>query len=146
MAKKKSAGGWLFKEEPSCYSYTDLEKAGATWWTGVTNPLARKYLRQIKPGDRVLYYHTGKERAIVGEMRVSAGPEVDPESNDPKSVRVQVEAVKRWPRPVTLEEIKQDQAFADWELVRISRLSVMPVSAVQWQRLEEICSQGEKSA
>lgn len=139
MAKKKPApGGWLFKEEPSCYSYADLEKDGSTWWVGVNNHLARKHLRSVKPGDRVLFYHTGKERAIVGEMRVTAGPEAD--GDDPRSVRVQVESVKRWPRPVTLDEIKQDAAFADWELVRISRLSVMPVSAEQWRRLEELAA------
>ncbi len=147
MAKKTpNRGGWLFKEEPSCYSYADLEKDGSTWWTGVTNALARKHLRNIQVGDRVLYYHTGKERAIVGEMRVVQGPEADPASDDPKSVRVKVEPVKRWKRPIPLEEIKRDSGFADWELVRIGRLSVMPVSAVQWHRLEELCRVGGKSA
>ena len=146
MAKKNSIqGGWLFKEEPSCYSYNDLEKDGATWWTGVTNALARKHLRSINVGDRVLYYHTGKERQIVGEMRVVDGPEADPKSDDPKSVRVKVAPVKRWEQPVSLEEIKQDPAFADWELVRISRLSVMPVSAALWQRLEELSHAERKS-
>jgi predicted RNA-binding protein with PUA-like domain len=146
VAKKNSTrGGWLFKEEPSCYSYADLEKDGGTWWTGVTNALARKHLRNIQVGDRVLYYHTGKERAIVGEMRVVQGPEADSESDDPKSVSVKVEPVRRWARPVSLEEIKENPLFADWELVRIGRLSVMPVSAVQWQRLEEMCRQSEKS-
>jgi predicted RNA-binding protein with PUA-like domain len=138
---KKSAkvGGWLFKEEPSCYSYSQLEKDGSTWWSGVTNALARKHLRNVKVGDRVLYYHTGKERQIVGEMRVVAGPATDPNSDDPKSVSVKVEPVRRWEHAVSLEKIKADPAFADWELVRISRLSVMPVSAEQWQRLEELC-------
>jgi predicted RNA-binding protein with PUA-like domain len=146
MAKKTpTRGGWLFKEEPSCYSYADLEKDGSTWWTGVTNALARKHLRNILVGDRVLYYHTGKERAIIGEMRVVQGPKPDPESDDPKSVSVMVEPVQRWTRPVTLDEIKQDPLFVDWELVRIGRLSVMPVSAVQWQRLEKLSRQSEKS-
>ena len=102
-------------------------------------------MRNIQAGDRVLYYHTGKERAIIGEMRVVQGPKADPESDDQKSVTVKVEPVKRWARPVALEEIKQDPAFADWELVRIGRLSVMPVSAAQWQRLEELSRQSEKS-
>lgn len=146
MAKKSSSrGGWLFKEEPSCYSYAELEKDGSTWWTGVNNALARQHLRKIQVGDRVLYYQSGKEKAIVGEMRVIAGPEADPQSDDPKSVRVQVEPLKRWDRPVTLAQIKQDPLFADWELVRISRLSVMPVSAAQWQQLEELCSQSENA-
>ena len=145
MAKKtQSPGGWLFKEEPECYTYASLEKDGSTLWSGVKNALARQNLRKVKPGDRVLYYHTGKERAIVGEMRIAAEPTVDPASDDPKSVVVKVEPVKRWQPPVTLEQIKQDPLFADWELVRISRLSVMPVSPALWRRLEEICRQNAK--
>jgi predicted RNA-binding protein with PUA-like domain len=142
VAKKNARDGWLFKEEPSCYSYDQLEKDGSTWWTGVTNALARKHLRSVQAGDRVLFYHTGKERRIVGEMRVVDGPAQEPKNDDPKSVSVKVEPVRRWEHPVTLEQIKKDKAFADWELVRISRLSVMPVSAEQWQRLEELCRQG----
>jgi len=141
---KKLAGGWLFKEEPSCFSYFDLEKAGSTLWSGVKNALARKHLRSLQLGDRVLYYHTGKERAIVGEMRVATAPTTDPKSDDPKSVVVKVEPVQRWDPPVTLVQIKADPVFADWELLRISRLSVMPVTAKQWQRLEEICRSGGK--
>jgi len=139
--KKKSEkrGRWLFKEEPSCYNFAQLEKDGSVVWAGVKNALARQNLRKIQVGDRVLYYHTGKERAIVGEMRVVAGPMQDPKSDDPKSVVVIVEPVKRWNPPVTLAQIKEDALLADWELLRISRLSVMPVSAAQWQRLETIC-------
>ena len=139
MAKKsKKLGGWLFKEEPSCYNYADLEKDGSTIWAGVKNALARQHLRKIRAGDRVLYYHTGKERAIVGEMRVAADPTPDSANDDPKAVVVKVVAVKRWEPAVTLGQIKQDPLFADWELVRISRLSVMPVSPDQWKRLEEL--------
>ena len=139
MAKKsQKLGGWLFKEEPSCYNYADLERDGSTLWAGVKNALARQNLRKIQAGDRVLYYHTGKERAIVGEMRVAADPTPDSTSDDPKAVVVKVEPVRPWHPPVTLEQIKQDPLFADWELVRISRLSVMPVSPVQWKRLEEL--------
>ena len=116
-----------------------LEKDGSTLWAGVKNALARKHLWSIRLGDRVLYYHTGKERAIVGEMRVAADPTHDPKSDDPKAVMVKVEPVRRWNPPVTLAQIKADGAFKDWELLRISRLSVMPVSLEQWQRLEEIC-------
>jgi predicted RNA-binding protein with PUA-like domain len=147
MAKKsQSPGGWLFKEEPSSYSYAALEKDGETIWTGVQNPLARKYLRQVREGNRVLYYHTGKERAIVGEMRVAADPTNDPDGADAKAVAVKVEPVMRWNPPVTLEQIKNDPLFAGWELVRLPRLSVMPVSPEHWRRLEEICrSQGASS-
>jgi predicted RNA-binding protein with PUA-like domain len=140
MAKEASAqvGSWLFKEEPDHYSYADLERDGKTVWDGVDNNLARKHLRNVKPGDRVLYYHTGKEKAIVGEMTVLAGPEADPSRDDPKAVVVTVAPVRRWPQPVTLERIKQEKLLADWELVRIPRLSVMPVTAAHWQRLAEL--------
>jgi predicted RNA-binding protein with PUA-like domain len=132
------SGGWLFKEEPGCYSFADLERDGRTTWAGVTNNLARQNLRKVERGDRVLFYHTGKEKAVVGEMRVVEGPTRDPASEDPKSVVVKVEAGKRWKNPVRLATIKADPAFAGWELVRMPRLSVMPVSAAQWQRLEEL--------
>lgn len=136
MKKSAPAGGWLFKEEPEHYSFADLERDGEAWWDGVTNNLARQNLRKIQPGDRVLYYHTGKERAVVGEMVVLEGPKPAPGS-DPKAVVVKVKPVRRWPRPVTLEQIKKDRAFAGWDLVRLPRLSVVPVSSAQWQRLEE---------
>ena len=136
--KAQKPGGWLFKEEPSCYNYAQLEKDGSTVWAGVKNALARQHLRRLQVGDRVLYYHTWTESAIVGEMRVVSDPRVDPDSDDPKSVVVKVAPVKRWEPPVTLAQMKADPLFADWELLRISRLSVMPVSAKQWQRLEEL--------
>ena len=140
MAKKRQKlGGWLFKEEPSCYNYALLEIDGETVWAGVKNALARQHLRRLQVGDRVIYYHTGKEKAIVGEMRVVSPPTPDPNSDDPKSVIVKVAAVARWEPAVTLAQIKADPLFADWELLRISRLSVMPVSAEQWRRLEEMC-------
>jgi len=136
--KATSVAYWLFKEEPTHYSYADLERDGSTLWEGVKNPVARKHLRQVKPGDRVLFYHTGKEKAIVGEMRVTDGPEPNPASADPGAVFVRVEPVRRWPRPVTLAEVKRDEAFSSWELVRLPRLSVMPVSPEQWRRLEAL--------
>src|SRR4051812_18191721 len=87
--------GWLFKEEPDHYSYGALERDGATLWDGVTNNLALKNLRGVRPGDRVLFYHTGDEKAIVGEMRVVEGPMPDPAADDPKRVVVKVEPVRR---------------------------------------------------
>lgn len=138
-AKKTPApGGWLFKEEPNHYSFKDLQNDVVTVWDGVTNALARQNLRKVRPGDRVLYYHTGDERAIVGEMVVVDGPAPDPAGDDPKSVVVQVKAVRAWPKTVTLQQIKQDAAFAGWDLLRISRLSVLAVSADQWKRLEKM--------
>jgi predicted RNA-binding protein with PUA-like domain len=129
---------WLFKEEPDHYSFSDLRREGTTLWTGVTNGLARKYLRQVRRGDRVLYYHTGKEKAVVGEMRVVSDPQSDPEAEDDKGVAVAVEAVRALARPVPLNVIKRDPLLADWELVRLPRLSVMPVTEVQWRRVEEL--------
>lgn len=119
---------WLFKEEPSCYSFDDLERDGRTTWEGVKNPTARIHLRNVKKGDRVFLYHTGNEKAIVGEMRVTAA----------KDEMVTVVPVRRLARPVTLAEIKADSRFNDWELVRISRLSIMPVSDEIWAQIERL--------
>ncbi len=124
---------WLFKEEPDHYNYAELEKDKTTWWDGVENALARQHLRQVRRGDRVLYYHTGKEKAVVGEMEVVSDPKADPDSDDPKAVVVQVKAVRRLPRPVPLSRIKAEPELADWQLVRLPRLSVMPVTEEQWR-------------
>lgn len=144
MAGKRAGrkASWLFKEEPNHYSFGDLERDGTTWWDGVENNLARQHLRNVKAGDRVLYYHTGKERAIVGEMQVLAGAEPDPAKNDdPKAVRVQVNATQRWPVPLTLDRIRKEPRLASWELVRLPRLSIMPVTSDQWKVLEELARQ-----
>src|SRR3954471_11170003 len=96
---------WLCKQEPTCYSYDDLVRDGSTVWDGVANPLARKHLRAMKPGDRVLFYHTGKEKAVVGEMTVTSEPGPDPKSKDEAAVVVAVRPVRKLARPVTLAEI-----------------------------------------
>jgi predicted RNA-binding protein with PUA-like domain len=137
-AKGVPVGRWLFKEEPDHYSFQDLQRDGQALWDGVTNNLARQNLRQVREGDRVLYYHTGKVKAVVGEMRVAAGPRPDPASDDPKAVVVEVVPVRAWDRPVALERIKKDPLLAGWELVRLPRLSVLPVSEAQWRRVEEL--------
>jgi predicted RNA-binding protein with PUA-like domain len=129
---------WLFKEEPDHYSYMDLVREKKVTWAGVNNALARKHLRQIQVGDQVFFYHTGKEKAIVGEMRVVGGPVADPASDDPNAVVVEVEPVRALTRPVTLAEIKADETLSDWELARMPRLSVMPVTEAQWRRVEEL--------
>jgi predicted RNA-binding protein with PUA-like domain len=126
---------WLFKEEPTHYNFADLEREGTTVWDGVANALALQHLRKVRPGDRVLYYHTGKEKAVVGEMEVVAGPG---DGSDEKQVAVTVKAVRRLHHPVPLTRIKADPAFAGWELVRLPRLSVMPVTDAQWRRVEEL--------
>jgi predicted RNA-binding protein with PUA-like domain len=134
---------WLFKEEPTHYSFGDLEKDGTTVWDGVKNPLARRHLREIRPGDRIFFYHTGKDKAVVGEMRAVSEPQADPRSKDPKAVIVKVEAVRRLPNPVPLSRIKGDQQLTDWELVRLPRLSVMPVTEKQWKRIEQLSKEAE---
>jgi predicted RNA-binding protein with PUA-like domain len=131
-------GLWLFKEEPDHYSFADLRREGRTLWDGVRNNLARQHLRQVRRGDRVLYYHTGKEKAVVGEMRVLSDPQPDPAGDDPKDVVVEVQAVRALPRPVHLAQIKADPLLAKWDLVRLGRLSVLPVTEAQWQRVEEL--------
>ena len=126
---------WLFKTEPSSYAYDQLERDGKAVWDGVKNPVARKYLAAVKKGDQVLVYHTGDEKAVVGIAR--AAGDAYPETKDGKSSVVDVEPVKKLPRPVTLAEIKADAAFKSFALVRISRLSVMPVTDEEWQRIEQ---------
>lgn len=127
---------WLFKEEPKHYSFAQLEQDGQTVWEGVRNPLAKQNLRKVRRGDRVFCYHTGKEKAIVGEMRAVG----DANTDDPREVFVEVEAVRRLPHPVSLARIKGDPLLADWDLVRLPRLSVMPVTEQQWQRVEELAA------
>jgi predicted RNA-binding protein with PUA-like domain len=129
---------WLFKEEPETYSLADLQRDGTTTWSGVTNALAQKHLRSIKKGDRVLFYATGKVKAIVGVMQVTADPQPDTTDDSGKAVAVTVKPVRVFAKPVTLAAIKADAAFAQWELVRIARLSVMPVPDELWAKIEEM--------
>ena len=126
---------WLFKEEPSNYSFDALVKDKKTVWSGVKNPLAQKHLRAVKKGDRIFYYHTGDEKAVVGIAKALGDAYPDPQDKTGKAAVVDVGAVKKLPRPVTLAEIKADPAFKLFPLVRISRLSVMPVSDAEWTRI-----------
>jgi len=126
---------WIVKTEPSTYSFDDLARQKTAVWDGVKNNLALKHLRQMKPGDRVLVYHTGDEKAVVGVAEVASQPYPDPKQKDPKLAVVDLKAGERLPRPVPLAEIKGDRAFADLALVRIGRLSVMPASADQFKRI-----------
>lgn len=131
---------WLYKQEPSCYSFDDLERDGTTAWDGVTNAAARIHLRNAKKGDKVFFYHTGDVKAVVGIMEVASDPRPDPE--DEKGVIVDVKFVKRLKNPVPLAAIKADPDFKDWELVRISRLSVMPCPAALWKKIEAMAKTG----
>jgi predicted RNA-binding protein with PUA-like domain len=133
---------WLMKEEPSNYSYDELARDGRTAWTGVRNPLAQKHLRSIRKGDRIFFYHTGKEKAVVGIARAAGDPYPDPADKSGKLCAVDVEPVKKLAGPVTLASIKADKAFASFPLVRMARLSVMPVSDEEWKRIEGMARQG----
>lgn len=129
---------WLLKSEPSVYSYGDLERDGQTMWDGVENNLALKHLREIKTGDVALIYHTGDERCIVGVADVVRGYYVNPELDNDKLAVCDVKARERLESPVTLKQIKAEPKLADWALVRNSRLSVVPVSALEWKIVQEM--------
>jgi predicted RNA-binding protein with PUA-like domain len=127
---------WLFKTEPSVYSYQQLEKDKQTIWDGVKNNLALKHLKDIKKGDSILIYHTGDEKAAVGIARALSGAYPDPSRKDPKLLVVDIEAVKPLPRPVALSAVKTNAKLANFDLVRLSRLSIMKVTDEQWEILE----------
>jgi predicted RNA-binding protein with PUA-like domain len=129
---------WLVKEEPEHYGYDQLERDRKTVWAGVRNPLAQKHLRTIRKGDLIFYYHTGKEKAVVAIARALGDAYPDPADSAGKSYVVDVAPEKRLARPVTLAAIKADRAFASFALVRMSRLSVMPVSDAEWTRIVDM--------
>lgn len=133
MAKR-----WLFKTEPSEYSYDDLERDKKTVWDGVSNNLALKNLRAVRLGDEILIYHTGNDKAIVGLAEVVSEAYTDPNEKDENLVVVNIKPKRRFRRQVTLQEIKNAEALKDFDLVRLPRLSVMPVSKEHWQVLEEL--------
>jgi predicted RNA-binding protein with PUA-like domain len=131
---------WLLKTEPEEYSYCDLERDGTTVWEGVSNSLALKHLRTMEIGDLALIYHTGKQRRVIGVAQIVSQPYPDPKLDDAKRVVVQVRAVRRLQEPITLTQIKQDGNFEGFDLVRLTRLSVVPVSEPHWQRLLQLTS------
>ena len=123
---------WLLKTEPTVYSYADLERDKETIWDGVANNTALQNIRKIKKGDTALIYHTGDERQIVGIAKVTRGYYIDPNKGDDKLAVCDVKAKEPMPRPVTLKEIKATPELANWDLVRLGRLSVLEVSDEQW--------------
>jgi predicted RNA-binding protein with PUA-like domain len=132
---------WLFKEEPDAYTFADLVRDGKTVWDGVTNALALQHLRRVREGDQVLFYSTGKLKAVVGEMRVASDP--TPVTGDAKLVVVEVAPVRALTHAVSLARIKEDASLSSWELVRMPRLSVVPVTEQQWRRIEELSRSGD---
>ena len=131
---------WLVKEEPENYSFGELVKDKTTVWAGVRNPVAQRNLREMKKGDRVFFYHTGKEKSVVGTATVSKTAYPDPKAEN--LVVVELAAGKALKRPVTLAEIKADKRFKDMPLVRIARLSVQPVTDDQWDMI--VAKENEK--
>ena len=124
---------WLFKSEPSAWSYEEVAGLGAagTDWSGVRNHTAKLNMQAMKVGEQAFFYHTGKERAIVGIVKVIA--EAHPDSTDSAWRAVDVAAVRPLPTPVSLEQIKTNQRLAGMVLVRLARLSVQPVTEAEWQ-------------
>ena len=127
---------WLTKQEPSGsrgYNILQLQKDMKTTWDGVHNNLALKHMRNMKKGDLAFFYHTGKERQIVGIMNIISDPYPNPEESNERFVVVDVKFKKILKNPVTLDQIKKEKKLKDWELLKISRLSVMPVSKQIWE-------------
>ena len=131
---------WLMKEEPAHYSFDDLVRDRKTSWTGVKNALAQKHLRGIQKGDRIFFYHTGDEKSVVGIAKAAGAAYADPADPTGKLFAVDVAPVRKLKSPVTLAAVKADKAFATFPLVRMSRLSVMPVTDDEWERIERMGS------
>jgi predicted RNA-binding protein with PUA-like domain len=121
---------YLLKTEPSVYSFTQLEREKTTIWDGVSNPVALKNLRAMKPGERLVIYHTGDEKSAVGTASV-----VSVDATDPKNPQVKIKAGKSISNPVTLAEVKAHKLFAESPLVRQGRLSVVPLTEAQYKFL-----------
>ncbi len=128
-------GYWLFKSDPYTYLYDHLEKDKQTVWDGVSNPVALKNLRSVKKGDTVLIYHTGDEKALIGLAEIIRDAYPDPKQKNEKLAVVDIKALRRLKKHPTLADVKARKEFADFALVRLPRLSVMPVNDTQWKLL-----------
>lgn len=129
---------WLLKTEPDVYSFDDLVRDKKAVWDGVANALALKHIRTMKKGDEAVVYHTGDEKAAVGVATVTSAPYADPKTGDEKTAVVDLKPGKKLANAVTLATIKADPIFAGWDLVRIGRLSVVPVPDAMWDRILEL--------
>jgi len=134
-AKKTAKAFWLVKQEPEDYSWNDLVKDQGTAWTGVRNFQARNNLRQMQAGDAVLFYHSGKEKSVVGIAEVAKAAYPDPTADDPAWVAVDIKPVKPLSQPVSLADIRANAKLNDFLLVRQSRLSVMPVTREEFETI-----------
>lgn len=129
------SGFWLVKQEPETYSWDDLVSDGRTDWSGVRNFQARNNLRQMNVGDRVLFYHSGSGKCVVGVAEVSRAPYQDPTSDDPQWVAVDIKPLKALKETVSLASMREDPKLSNLLLIRQSRLSVMPVSKEEFERI-----------
>ena len=129
---------WLVKSEPAAYAWTDLARDGHTAWTGVRNYTARNNLRAMQPGDQVFFYESVTTKAIVGLAEVTRSAFPDPTADDPTWLAIELKAVRPLARPVTLEQIKADPAFADIALLRLSRLSVQSLTRAKFARIAKL--------
>lgn len=127
---------WLVKTEPSAYAFGDLVADRSTAWTGVKNPQAQLHLRAMRKGDRVAVYHTGGEKAVMGTAVVAGAPSPDPTDRDGRRVAVRLAAGRPLAAPVALAALRAEAAFAGSPLLVQGRLSVLPLTAAQWKRIE----------
>jgi predicted RNA-binding protein with PUA-like domain len=133
---------WILKTDADVYPFEQLERERKAVWDGVSNPVALRHIRSMAPGDPLLIYHSGQGKELVGLARVASAPYQDPKKNDPKLSVGEVEAGERLPKRVTLAAIKADPFFADLPLVRMPRLSVIPVPEAQWDKLLSMAGVG----
>ncbi len=131
---------WLLKTEPDTYSWDDLTRDKKAVWDGVANNTALMHIRKMSKGDLAIIYHTGGERAAVGIAEITKAPYPDPSGDDDRLAVVDLKPKKKLARPVTLDELKLDKTFAGWDLLRIGRLSVVPVPEKMWARIEELAA------
>lgn len=127
---------WLVKQEPEAYSFDDLIRDGKTDWTGVRNFQARNNLRAMRAGDKVLFYHSVSEKAIVGVAEVSR--EEFPDPSDEKWIAIEIKPVEKFSKPVSLKQIKAEKSLENIALIKQSRLSIMPLTEAEFETIKKI--------
>ena len=129
---------WLFKTQPEDYSYDDLVRDQRVIWSGVRNSGALKNLREVRLGDQILIYHEGDENAVVGMAEAVTDAYPDPKEDDASVVVVEIKPKRKFAEPVLLAEIRASRALGDFDPARLPLLSVMPVSNMEWQGIQEL--------
>ena len=134
---------WLLKTEPDAYSWDDLTRDKKAVWDGVSNALALKHIRQMKKGDSAIIYHTGNQKAAVGIAEITKAPYPDPNESDDKLVVVEIKPKRTLSKPVPLSDMRKESTLAGWDLLRIGRLSVVPVPEPVWKKILEMADSKE---